>query len=155
MKAAASRMRERFALWTAGAVALFALVVGIVSSAQSTSGTMQTTNQRTMSTGMQDVYDPSMPAGNDPLFVERRLRRLNAAQHDSMVVDTHKLVVLVAELNSEISSQNSPKLTTQQMRMAAEIEKLARNVRDKMRMSVRPMPDGLGNTYVPTFGQHN
>lgn len=71
------------------------------------------------------------------LFYERRLRMLNAAQHNSMVADTDKLVKLVAELNAEVSSSNSKSLTPQQLHMVAEIEKLAHNIRDKMRMSVR------------------
>ncbi len=62
---------------------------------------------------------------------------LNAAQHSSMVADTDKLVKLVAELNDEVNRSNTRSLTSQQLRMVSEIEKLAHSIRDKMRMSVR------------------
>ena len=71
------------------------------------------------------------------IFEERRLQALNAAQHKAVVDDTDKLVKLVAELNKEISSSNARSLTPQQLQMVAEIEKLAHNVRDKMRMTIR------------------
>jgi hypothetical protein len=72
-----------------------------------------------------------------PVYYEKRLQMLNAAQHKSMVADTDRLVKLVTDLNSQINSSKSTTLTVEQMRMVAEIEKLAHNVRDKMRMSVR------------------
>lgn len=84
-------------------------------------------------TGMDDPTDTP----GTSLFYERRLRMLNAAQHSSMVADTDKLVKLVAELNAEVSRSNTKSLTPQQLHMVSEIEKLAHNIRDKMRMSVR------------------
>jgi hypothetical protein len=75
--------------------------------------------------------------GGTPAFYEKRLQMLNAAQHQSMVADTERLVKLVADLNAQINSSNASSLTPEQMRMVAEIEKLAHNVRDKMRMTVR------------------
>ncbi len=80
--------------------------------------------------------DPADAPGTS-LFYERRLRMLNAAQHSSMVADTDKLVKLVAELNDEVNRSNTRSLTSQQLRMVSEIEKLAHSIRDKMRMSVR------------------
>lgn len=80
--------------------------------------------------------DPTSAPGTG-IFYERRLRMLNAAQHNSMVADTDKLVKLVAELNAEVSQSNAKSLTPQQLHMVSEIEKLAHGIRDKMRMSVR------------------
>src|SRR5579862_5303013 len=70
-------------------------------------------------------------------FYEKRLQVLNAAQHKSMVADTDRLLKLVSDLNAQINGNNSNTLTQDQLRMVAEIEKLAHSVRDKMRMSVR------------------
>jgi hypothetical protein len=88
--------------------------------------------------------DMDQPIGGNagtPVYLERRLRQLNAVQHKSLVEDTDKLLKLVTELNSEISRTNTSTLTPEQLRKVAEIEKLAHNVKDKMRTSVRGAPD--------------
>ena len=87
-----------------------------------------------------------------PIFYEKRLQMLNAAQHQSMVADTDRLLKLVANLNSQINTNNSSALTPEQLRMVAEIEKLAHNVRDKMRMSVRSAVEFNGPTSASPFG---
>jgi hypothetical protein len=78
--------------------------------------------------------------GSDPVFQQRRLRQLNDARHKSIVSDADKLLKLVTELNSEISSTTPASLTPEQLRKVAAIEKLARNVRDEMRSPVNGMP---------------
>jgi hypothetical protein len=79
--------------------------------------------------------------GPAPVFYEKRMKMLNAAQHQSMIADTDRLLKLVADLNAQINTNNSNTLTPEQLRMVAEIEKLAHSVRDKMRMSVRSAMD--------------
>jgi hypothetical protein len=89
------------------------------------------------------VGDPEEGLRGDmrnPLLEEKRLRLLSIAQHKAMVEDTGKLVKLVSELNAEISSTNPSALTAEQLRKVAEIEKLARSVRDKMRISLKSAP---------------
>ncbi|HEV2486936.1 MAG TPA: hypothetical protein VGT08_15515 [Terracidiphilus sp.] len=77
----------------------------------------------------------------NPLFYEeRRLRQLNEAQHKSMVSDTDKLLRLATELTAEINSTNPTSLNSDQLRKVAEIEKLARSVKDKMRISLKGTP---------------
>ncbi len=76
------------------------------------------------------------------IFYEKRIQMLNAEQHRSMVADTDRLVKLVADLNAQINSSKASSLTPEQLRTVAEIEKLAHNVRDKMRMSVRNAANG-------------
>lgn len=83
-----------------------------------------------------DVETLSNGAG-DPVFEERRMRQLNAAQHKSLVSDTDKLLKMVSDLNAEIMNTNPSSLSADQLRRVAEIEKLAHNVKDKMRTSVR------------------
>ncbi len=93
-----------------------------------------------------ELTDDGMPSANrafggnvgDPVFMERRLRQLNAAQHKSMVSDTDRLVKLVKELHAEIGSSTPKALTDEQLRKVAEIEKLAHSVKDKMRITVQP-----------------
>jgi hypothetical protein len=49
-----------------------------------------------------------------------------------MVSDTDKLLKLAKELNEEVAAQNTGTLTSAEMRKIADIEKLARNVRQMM-----------------------
>ena len=82
----------------------------------------------------------------NPLYEERRMRQLNEAQHKSMVSDTDKLLRLATELTSEINSTNPTSLNSDQLRKIAEIEKLARSVKDKMRISLQGAPGYMDAT---------
>jgi hypothetical protein len=87
-----------------------------------------------------------------PAFNEKRLQMMNAAQHQSMVADTERLVKLVGDLNAQINSSKANSLTPEQLHMVAEIEKLAHNVKDKMRMAVRSASNidvGPASPFVP------
>ncbi len=74
-------------------------------------------------------------ADRDPMFAARQLRALNVERQKSMVSDTDKLVKLAQELKSEVETGNSSALTVEQLRKIADIEKLARNVKQKMSIS--------------------
>lgn len=87
-----------------------------------------------------------------PVFYEKRLKMINAAQHQAMVADTDRLLKLVADLNAQINSSNSNALTPDQLRMVADIEKLAHSVKDKMRISVRSAGEYNGPTPGLPFG---
>jgi len=101
-----------------------------------------------------DLSDDSMPSANrhfagnsgDTVFQERRMRQLSALQHKSMVSDTDRLLSLVKELNAEISNSTEASLTAEQLRKVAEIEKLAHSVKDKMRITVQPVPSRFDAT---------
>jgi hypothetical protein len=95
---------------------------------------------------------PMESMGTTPVFYEKRLQMLNAAQHQAMVADTDRLLKLVADLNSQINSSHSNALTPDQLRMVADIEKLAHSVKDKMRMSVRSAGEYNGPTPGVPFG---
>jgi len=71
----------------------------------------------------------------DPMFVQRQLRALNVERQKSMVSDTDRLLKLAQELKNEIETGNSSALTAGQLRKIADIEKLARNVKQKMIIS--------------------
>jgi hypothetical protein len=89
---------------------------------------------------IQDMDQPFASGDSDPAMQEARLKQLNAAQHKSMVADAGKLLKLVTELNAEIGSSNPGSLNADELRKLAEIEKLARSVKDKMRISVKGTP---------------
>ena len=68
----------------------------------------------------------------DPVMAERRMRALNAERQKEMVADANKLLKLAKELNNEVAMANTGAFTPDQLRKIAEIEKLAKNVRERM-----------------------
>ena len=72
----------------------------------------------------------------DPMMTERRLRALNAERQKEMVADANKLLKLARELNAQVAMQKPESLTPEQLHKIAEIEKLARNVRQRMSAAV-------------------
>jgi hypothetical protein len=62
----------------------------------------------------------------------RRIKALNQLRHKAMVDDASKLLLLARELNDDPGSL-SP---AERLRKAAEIEKLAKSVKDKMSYTV-------------------
>jgi hypothetical protein len=97
--------------------------------------------------------DNSPFAGGDEVEsveAERRLNALNAERQKALLADTARLLKLAAELNQEIAKSNTGELTADQLRMVAEIEKLAHSVRDKMAMSLRgPQFPGMESPLQP------
>ena len=83
---------------------------------------------------------PLGPDQGDIVATEKRLNALNAERQKSMVADTDKLLKLATELNAEINNAHPSQLTPAQLRMVAEIEKLAHNIREKMSTSVKQSP---------------
>jgi hypothetical protein len=81
--------------------------------------------------------DPASADNYDPTMMERRLNALNRERQKEMISDTNKLLKLAMELNDEIAANNTGTLTWDQLHKMAEIEKLARNVKEKM-------ADGVG-----------
>jgi hypothetical protein len=77
---------------------------------------------------------------NDPVEQEKRLKALNAERQKSMVADTNRLVKLATELDAELNGERRESLNSDQLRKFAEIEKLAKNIREKMSLSVKGIP---------------
>ena len=75
--------------------------------------------------------DPTS-SGDYDLTMERRQIALNIERQKEMVSDTNKLLRLARELNEEVATNNSSRLTEDQIHMIAQIEKLARSVKEKM-----------------------
>jgi plasmid replication initiation protein len=75
-------------------------------------------------------------------MIERRIRGLNNERQKEMVSDSDKLLKLAQELNKEIAARNAGSLTFDQLHKIAQIEKLARSVKEKM-------ADGAGEPAQP------
>ncbi len=71
-------------------------------------------------------------SSSDPVERARQLRAYNFERQKSLVSDTNKLLKLARELDEEVSRTKPDSLTPAQLHKVAEIEKLARNVREKM-----------------------
>ncbi|MFZ0743184.1 MAG: hypothetical protein WAM85_02205 [Terracidiphilus sp.] len=76
----------------------------------------------------------------DPAMAKRQVRMLNAERQRTMVSDADKLLKLATELRAEIEVDNPTSLSPDQMRKVAEIEKLARSVRQKMSLAIGGAP---------------
>lgn len=77
----------------------------------------------------------------------RRLRMMNADRHKAMISDADKLLRLAQELNATLAAGSSGMPPAERIHKAAEIEKLARQVKDKMTYAAE-----LPATAAPPFG---
>ena len=93
-------------------------------------------------------FSPS-PLNQPPMAVpgplERKMRvkqldALNTQRQKSLVSDTDRLVELATKLNAQINNSHQPRLTPDQLRTVAEIERLAKRVREKMSNAVSGAP---------------
>jgi len=85
----------------------------------------------------ESIDDRSEP---DQVDAARRLRVLSDMRQKAIVSDTNKLLKLASELDAEIQQANSDSLTPDQLRKLATIEKLARNIKEKMSNPVQGTP---------------
>jgi hypothetical protein len=108
------------------------------------------------SAGDAQIRSPGAPQSNPgellrPTYAgdnERRFDQLNADRRKSMVADVNKLLKLADELNAEVAETPSGGLTPTQLRKVAQIEKLARSVKERMKVSMGVGP-GFQETYSP------
>ncbi len=94
--------------------------------------------------------DPAAADNYDPLMMER-MNALNIQRQKAIVSDANKLLKLAKELNEEIAAKNSGTYTNDQLHIIAEIEKLARSVKEKMVDGVE-QPSAVGPPpigYIP------
>jgi len=99
--------------------------------------------------GGQHPYYPGRGGGDassdyDPIMMEKRMNALNLARQKEMISDADKLLKLAKELNDEIAAKNAASLTEDQLHKIAEIEKLARSVKEKMADGVPQAGQSLG-----------
>jgi hypothetical protein len=160
-----SRRNRRFVFFYCGGLALVAaLSLGCVAQAQ----TPMPPGQGNGNSGMQGIDGAGSGRGGfsrpnlgtlandtddyDPMMAERRLRALNIERQKQMVSDAAKLLKLAQELNSEVAAANTGEFSFDQLRKIAEIEKLARNVRERMAAAVGEAPNVMPppNLVYPT-----
>lgn len=119
---------------------LLALACGTAGRSQAGSGVGmgQSPMQQMQFPGRQDL---SSSDNYDQIMMERRLRALNIERQKQMVADANKLLKLAKELNDEVATSNTGTLTPEQLHKIAEIEKLARSVKERMVAGVgQPQP---------------
>ena len=69
---------------------------------------------------------------------QKRLQQLNVQRQKQMTEDTARLLTLASELKSEMRQPGKDALSVVELRKAELIEKLARNVREKMKATIGP-----------------
>jgi len=123
-----------------GLIAVLALMAGQPARCQSGAGS---SNGQSSPRGPYTAHQD--PASNfddmEPMVMERRLTALNVERQKQMVSDANKLLKLARELNDEVAAANADSFTPDQLHKIAEIEKLARSVRERMASAVgAPQP---------------
>ncbi|MDR3740736.1 MAG: hypothetical protein P4L40_17110 [Terracidiphilus sp.] len=116
------------------AVPVVALLLGGVLTA-APAGQQTSTRPDLHSGGVLDT-----PSEQDPVFAARRRKALNDARQKKLVEDTNKLLKLAQELDAEVQTGTEERITAAQNARLAQIEKLAREVRDKMAESDADIP---------------
>lgn len=112
------------------------LVCVLPVSAQSSAGSNGTQTQGMGGMHTHPDLSPFSTDDADPAMVDRRIRALNIERQKQIVADTDKLLKLARELNAEVAKANTGTWTLDELHKIADIEKLARNVRQKMTESV-------------------
>lgn len=123
-----------------GLIAVLALIAGQPARCQTGAGASNSPNgPRPPFSAHQDTA--SSFDDIDPMIMARRMTALNVERQKQMVSDANKLLKLARELNDEVAAANSDSFTPDQLRKIAEIEKLARSVRERMASAVgAPQP---------------
>jgi len=84
--------------------------------------------------------DDSNNTGPNAEMEAHRMRMLNAERQKSLVADTVKLLKLANELNTSMAKEDGSAPTQAEVRKLADIEKLAHNVKEKMKITVMGPP---------------
>ena len=100
-------------------------------------GTQQSPGQMVRSNSNADFSG----SAQDAFRARKMMAALNAQRQKNMVSDSNKLLRLAMELNAELARGDSGLSPSEQMHKVAEIEKLARNVKDKMAYTMGSSPD--------------
>jgi hypothetical protein len=91
--------------------------------------------------------DPDLP-NSDPAEEERQLRAAIAERQKRVAKDAGKILKLSNELNAEVARENPVSLSPAQLHMVAEIEKLARDLKENL-VGAPPSSDGTQPSLDP------
>ena len=83
--------------------------------------------------GLPGIMEPDGPL--NPRMEEQQAKMRNVDRQKQIVVDTQKLVDLANQLKADVEKSNKDTLSLDVIRKADEIEKLAKQVKDKMKGS--------------------
>ena len=128
-------MRSSFAKlrWGAGVCAAF-LLIGSLAGLRTISATQLQQQPTPTIPSPPGFGEPPNPA--DPMQRQQQQRMEKARNVDrqkQLEQDTDKLLALAKELKEEVSKSNKDTLSIDVVKKAAEIEKLAKSVKDRMR----------------------
>lgn len=129
-----SLIDRRFSRGSMRLAAFFLFAFFVLSTAHAQMSTGQNGTRVPQNPEVQQTSEMGIPAtvGPNGNFQARRIRELNVERQKEMVSDTDDLLKLTAQLNEEVAKDHASTLTSNQMRLLARIEKLAKSVRDKM-----------------------
>jgi len=93
------------------------------------------------------LEDPDLPS-HDSAEEERQLRAAVAERQKRVAKDATKILKLSSELNAEVARENPVSLSPAQLRIVAEIEKLARDLKENL-VGAPPSADGTQPSLDP------
>ena len=119
--------------WKSGPVLLLVLF-GAFAGLGATRRAQQTPSGTASRPSLPSAIDPHDP--RDP-FAEQNASKMTHLREDErrkrLIADTAKLVALTSELKAEVDNTTRDELSLDVIRKATEIEKLARDVRERMK----------------------
>jgi hypothetical protein len=86
--------------------------------------------------GRQTPGRDDSPPGIETRMEAKRIAQLNQIRHKAMVSDAEKLLRLAHELNEDANTSGAGLSQAERMHKAAEIERLAKGVKEKMTYAV-------------------
>jgi hypothetical protein len=132
-------MRQKFKVRMVAAAWLILLVamgVGTLRSHIAAAQIMQTPPLTTPQTPPFGASQRTGPYQNDPRqqeILKKMALQRNAARQDQLVKDTNKLLALATELKTDVDKTDKNVLSVDVIKKADEIEKLAKNVKERMK----------------------
>jgi hypothetical protein len=126
-------IRRRVQIATVICFALIAAICVAQNSPGSQTG-LQTGGQLPSSSGGASPLGTAGGLDNTPSpFPDNSRQKRNEERQRRLESDTQKLVALTSQLRAEIASTGAETMSPEMLKQMAEIEKLARSVKDKMR----------------------
>src|SRR5665213_1772186 len=122
-------------LWMAAFLGAVLAVAPSVGAAKAQQSPGQTT-PRVQPPGLQPIEGDRPDDGNDPMVAQQRASRARAMADDRqkhIVDETAKLLQLATELKAAVDKGNKNELSLDVIRKADDIEKLAHDVKQRMR----------------------
>jgi nitric oxide reductase activation protein len=85
--------------------------------------------------GIPGIMEPDGPGPLNPRMEEQQAKMRNMDRQKQIVADTQKLLDLATQLKTDVDKSNKDTLSLDVIRKADEIEKLAKQVKEKMKGS--------------------